>query len=167
MSVLIFHWLVCRISEKLKLKRFYDHVNRSFDCNLAVGCERSIPSLQILHVLSLIAMIAMKTHHCLTCLSRYFLTCDWSIWYPYRSNNCHQPLPLPCPPIYYYVTSYVSISLIALSIIKVLILLTLPVLQFMKCHLKHHIYMSKLLWICCRKWNEMNRALGHLCAHIG
>ena len=37
MSVLIFHWLVCRISKKLKLKRFYDHVNRPFDYSLAVG----------------------------------------------------------------------------------------------------------------------------------
>ena len=46
------------------MKRFYDHVNRPFDCRLA---------LQIVSVLSLIAMIAMKTHHC---LSRYFLTCD-------------------------------------------------------------------------------------------
>ena len=64
----------------------YDHVNRPFGCGLAVGCQRSIPSLQIAHVLSLIAMTAMKTHHC---LSRYFLTCDWSIFYPYRSN-CHQ-----------------------------------------------------------------------------
>ena len=73
MSVLIVHWLVCRISEKLKLKRFYDHVNRPFDCSLAVGYQRSIASLQIVNVLSLIAMIAMKTHHC---LSRYFLTCD-------------------------------------------------------------------------------------------
>ena len=63
MSVLIFHWLVCRISEKLKLKRFYDQVNRPFDFSLAVGCQGSIPSLQIMHVLLLIAMIAMKTHH--------------------------------------------------------------------------------------------------------
>ena len=61
MSVLIFHWLACGISEKLKLKRFYDLVNRPFDCSLAVGCQRSIPSQQIVHVLSLIAMIAMKT----------------------------------------------------------------------------------------------------------
>ena len=62
MSVLIFNWLVCRISEKLKLKRFYDHVNRPFDWSLASGSQRSIPSLQIVHVLSLIAMIDMKTH---------------------------------------------------------------------------------------------------------
>ena len=26
-------------------------------------------------------------------------------------------------------------------------------------------YISQLCWIC--KWNEINRALGHLCAHIG
>ena len=63
MSVLIFHWLVCMIREKMKLKRFYDHVNRPFDWSLASGCQRSIPSLQIVHVLSRIAMIAMKTHH--------------------------------------------------------------------------------------------------------
>ena len=25
----------------MKLKRFYDHVNRPFDCSLAVGCQRS------------------------------------------------------------------------------------------------------------------------------
>ena len=56
MSVLIFNWLVCRISEKLKLKRFYDHGNRPFDSNLAVGSQRSITSLQIVHVSSLIAM---------------------------------------------------------------------------------------------------------------
>ena len=61
MSVLIFHWLVCRISEKLKLKRFYDLVNRPFDCSIAMGYQRTIPSLQIVHVLSIIAMIAMKT----------------------------------------------------------------------------------------------------------
>ena len=86
MTVLIFHWLVCRISGKLKLKRSYEHVNinRPFDCSLAVGVQRSNPSLQIVHVLSLIAMIAMKTHHC-----------DWSIWYPYRSN-CNQPPVCPC-----------------------------------------------------------------------
>ena len=71
MSGLIFHWLVCRISDKLKLKRFYDHVSRPFDCSLDVGCQRSIPSIQIVHVLSLVAMIAIKTHHC---LSSYFLT---------------------------------------------------------------------------------------------
>ena len=72
MFVLIFQFLVC-ISKKLKLKRFYDHVNKTFDYSLAVGFQRSIPSLQIVHVLSLIAMFAMKTHHC---LSRYFLACD-------------------------------------------------------------------------------------------
>ena len=68
MSVLIFHWFVCMISAKLKLKRFYDHVIRPFDCSLAVRCQRSF-----VHVLSLIAMIAIKTH---PCLSRYFLTFD-------------------------------------------------------------------------------------------
>ena len=56
MSVLIFHWLVCRISEKVKLKRFYDYVNRQFDCSLAVRCQRSITSLRIAQVLSLIAI---------------------------------------------------------------------------------------------------------------
>ena len=66
----------------MPLKRFYDHVNRPFDCILGVGCQRSIPLLQMVHVLSLIAMIAMKTHHC---LSRYFLTCE------VQSSNCHQP----------------------------------------------------------------------------
>ena len=63
MSVLIFNWFVGSISEKLKLKRFYDHVNRPFDFSLAVGCQRSIPSLQIVHVLSLIMLIAMKWKH--------------------------------------------------------------------------------------------------------
>ena len=50
-----------------------ERVNRPFDCSLAAGCQRSISSLQIMHVLSLIAMIAMKmkTHHC---LSRFGLT---------------------------------------------------------------------------------------------
>ena len=70
MSVLIFQFLVCRISKKLELKRLYDHVNRPFDYSLAVGFQRSIPSLQIVHVLSLIAMIAMKTHHCLKGLAQ-------------------------------------------------------------------------------------------------
>ena len=27
----------------MKLKRFYDDVNRPFDCSLAVGCQRSNP----------------------------------------------------------------------------------------------------------------------------
>ena len=37
------------------------------------GVNCLIPPLQMVHVLSLIAMVAMTTHHY---LRRYFLTCD-------------------------------------------------------------------------------------------
>ena len=57
----------------MKLKHFYDHFNRQ----------------QVVHVWSLIAMIAMKAHYC---LSHYFLTCDLAIWYRPLIN---QPPPPP------------------------------------------------------------------------
>ena len=68
--------------------RFYDLVNRPFDSSLAMECQKSIPSLQIVHVLSLIAMIAMKTP-----LLKPLFSHLWQIWYPYRNNCHHCPLP--------------------------------------------------------------------------
>ena len=48
-----------------------DRVNRQFDCSLASMCQRSNPFATNGACVVLVAMIAMKTHHC---SSRYFLT---------------------------------------------------------------------------------------------
>ena len=64
----------------MKLKRFYDHANRLFNCSLAIGCQRSNPFT------TNGACVVADCNDCYenTPLLKPLFS---PMWYPYHSNR--------------------------------------------------------------------------------